>query len=871
MNAQQCNPGGPPQLTVVSGPGFREVTQSWTGVSGSNGIYTVHGSPDGGATWGVVQYSVSEGQQVNLTVGVWGYNSPLQTFHTYTFYVSTAICGVPTNSNSISVTTRDFDTPSLSVSTGTEYEKIHQSWVGVAGASILHTVYGSADGGSTWLPIQYSTAPGQQVSFETKYWGYNAPMSTFATYQFYLKVCDGSRCKSSPTVSATTRDIGEPTLSASISPNNKLQLSWNRVEGAMGYTVFTFSTAHNTWNAWNNVGQPGAQTEIVSYEDPWISPFNQISYFYVTANRVNRQRSSNVVSFGAFSDQNFGNPSCGLSVGEPINVSNGNMFINEVDYRLPGLAASINFSRTYNSANQTAGVFGFGWSSLFDEQIQEINQFSLRYQSSDGRALYFGRTNTAQSFKSVTGDFHGWISKGSNNTFLLTNKDGSVRQFGSNGKLIWLEDRNGNRTSISYNANGVLESVIDPFGRTISIISIGGLVYQISDALGNIASYSYFSGTTLLNEVSFSDGSKKRYEYANVGSNTFLRTVRDALDNILETHQYDPSGRAYTSEKHGGTEKYTLDYSNPSYTTVTDGLGRVTKYFFDKSKGRNVLTKTEGNCNCGSGSEITTYEYDNQLNLTKKTDALGRQTIYTYDANGNPLTMTDVWGTSTFTYNSFGQVLTYKDRMNGIWTNTYDANGNLLTTKDALDNITTVEYPATNNKGLPDSIKDARDKITKFKWFASSGLLQEIEDANGKKTNFTYDARGRTKTVTNALNHITTYNYFDDTQRKIELVYPNADKITYKYDIRRLLESMTDERGKITVYEFDSAYRLKKITDPLSHSREFGYDLMSNLIWQKDALGNQTNYIPDNFDRLKEVQYPPAEIGAARLVEKYEY
>jgi hypothetical protein len=82
VQAQNCVPGGPPQLTVTAGPGFREVTQSWTGVSGSSGYYTVHGSPDGGATWGVVQWSVVEGQQVNLTVGVWGYNAPLGTFKT---------------------------------------------------------------------------------------------------------------------------------------------------------------------------------------------------------------------------------------------------------------------------------------------------------------------------------------------------------------------------------------------------------------------------------------------------------------------------------------------------------------------------------------------------------------------------------------------------------------------------------------------------------------------------------------------------------------------------------------------------------------------------------------------------------------------
>lgn len=121
------------------------------------------------------------------------------------------------------------------------------------------------------------------------------------------------------------------------------------------------------------------------------------------------------------------------------------------------------------------------------------------------------------------------------------------------------------------------------------------------------------------------------------------------------------------------------------------------------------------------------------------------------------------------------------------------------------------------------------------------------------------------------MSHVTAYNYFDDTQRKVEMIYPNQDKITYKYDIRRLLESITDERGKLTNYEFDAAYRLKKITDALNHSREVGYDLMSNVVWSKDGLGNQTDYVYDDFNRLKEIIYPLANAGETRLKEKFEY
>ena len=39
-----------------------------------------------------------------------------------------------------------------------------------------------------------------------------------------------------------------------------------------------------------------------------------------------------------------------------------------------------------------------------------------------------------------------------------------------------------------------------------------------------------------------------------------LTAVTDALGNIVEAHTYDGQGRALTSEKHGGVERYTLTY-----------------------------------------------------------------------------------------------------------------------------------------------------------------------------------------------------------------------------------------------------------------------------------------------------------------------
>ena len=116
----------------------------------------------------------------------------------------------------------------------------------------------------------------------------------------------------------------------------------------------------------------------------------------------------------------------------------------------------------------------------------------------------------------------------------------------------------------------------------------------------------------------------------------------------------------------------------------------MTKYFFDTGKARNVVTSVEGVCSCGGGgSQLTSWAYDNNLNVTSSTDALSRVTSYTYDAAGNMLTVTDPTGTVTYTYNSFGQVLTRTDQMTGVTTNTYDPTGNSATSRDPLGNTTT--------------------------------------------------------------------------------------------------------------------------------------------------------------------------------------
>jgi RHS repeat-associated protein len=562
--------------------------------------------------------------------------------------------------------------------------------------------------------------------------------------------------------------------------------------------------------------------------------------------------------------ENDGLCPCHARAGGPVNVTNGNMYLQQGDYALPSVGPGINVTRTYNSNSQRMGLFGSGWSSEYDESIASYDNNLARLNRPDGRAIYLGRAvGSSGSFAPLEGDFHGSLVQNGGTGATVTTTDGSVRQFNSSGKLIQLSDRIGNQTTLTYDSGGKLASVTDPFGRVLYFTTnANGQVVSISDTMDTVATYTY-GGSNQLLSATYADNSGYHFSY---DGNNRLTTVSDALGNVVESHTYDGQGRAITSERQGGVEHYSLNYVSDAETDVTDALAHVTKYSIDKSQGRNVVTRVEGLCNCGSGSRSQTWTYDNQLNVISRSNTLNQTTSYTYDAGGNRLTQTDATGTVSFTYNQFAEVLTRTDQLNGVTTNTYDAQGNLLTTKDALNNTTTFTYDA---RGQLLTMTNALGKVTTLTW-DTSGRLTQAKDALNNTTNFTYDARARLTSITNALNFVTSYAY-DLAGRVNKITRPNNTFITFTYDLAGRRTKVTDALNNSTSFAYDSAYRLTGQTDALGKSVSYTYDLMSNLTAATDQLAHTTNIDYDEFNRPVKTTYPPAVAGGTRLLEMVEY
>ena len=82
--------------------------------------------------------------------------------------------------------------------------------------------------------------------------------------------------------------------------------------------------------------------------------------------------------------------------GSPINLTDGNTFIIQNDFTLPGLGGGLSLARTWNSTwplTQTAfkvGLFGPNWRSTYEERVFLGSDNYMKYSRSDGSFWSFG-------------------------------------------------------------------------------------------------------------------------------------------------------------------------------------------------------------------------------------------------------------------------------------------------------------------------------------------------------------------------------------------------------------------------------------------------------------------------------------------------
>jgi RHS repeat-associated protein len=588
--------------------------------------------------------------------------------------------------------------------------------------------------------------------------------------------------------------------------------------------------------------------------------------------------------------------SCPCSRGpSPVDYSTGIKFETVTDISFGGARGGITLSRFYssdNSAQAILGRFGRGWKDSYDIRLtgtwttggagrvvmpdeQTGRLFSYARTEGDG-TLVFTTTATVSQLGDV-------VRKLSNGTFEYRKAGGNVLRFDSSGRLTAMVDRNGNTTTLTYSGSN-LTSITDAVGRVVSLgYDASNRIISVTDPLNHTWRYTYDPSVAfgILGTVTDPLNGVTRYAYTNLR----LSSITDPRGTLAKRITYDSAGRVVAQQfADGGTEHYdyTLSGGIVTSTVITDALGRTTVKRFNASGyvigesdalGQNAkierglndnLPKTiTGPCGCTEASRefddrgnviastdelghTIRTEYEPVFNqVTRVIDELGHVTVYSYDSNGNMLSMTNAMGQTTrYSYDQFGQLESVTDPLAHITRIEHDAYGNMSAVVDPAGNRTTKENDVIGRLLAIVDPLGRRNSMT----YDSLNRVATNTDASGSVTRYEYDANGNRTKQTNALGEITSRAY-DGKNRLVQQTDPLGRSRKLSYDKGDQLTRLLSPLGHVNQYQWDSRGRKSVFTDPLGNSVKYDYDFRGNLTKLTDQRGNTTTYVYDSLSR----------------------
>ncbi len=248
--------------------------------------------------------------------------------------------------------------------------------------------------------------------------------------------------------------------------------------------------------------------------------------------------------------------------------------------------------------------------------------------------------------------------------------------------------------------------------------------------------------------------------------------------------------------------------------------------------------------------------------MTKVTDALNQQYVFTYDSLNRQLSQTRDGSTMTYGYDEVGN-RTKRTDYNGAVTNyTYDSLNRL---KKILypDSAEDVQY----NYDAVSRLQKAIDETGTVDFnYTNRDWVSSVTDVHGQKVGYSYDAAGNRRFL--RLNDIDQFDHRSDSANRLQKVIDvqnNNATIDFNYDKANRMRRVIRPNGVDTVYQYDGMSRLTVLRDfnvqntpPAINHRAFTYDQasqISNITNKQDVR----NFGYDAIDRLTGVTGSVAE------------
>jgi RHS repeat-associated protein len=570
--------------------------------------------------------------------------------------------------------------------------------------------------------------------------------------------------------------------------------------------------------------------------------------------------------------KNNGDP-CKNGCGNPINFTTGNKYDAETDYVSVGPFPLV-LTRYFNSYDTTAlHELGYKWHLSYSRTIALTSGTVATVTRDNGQALTFTLVNgvwtkDADVNFQLTQTGGGWV--------LITDRD-ETETYNAAGHLVSFANRAGLTQTFTYDGQGRLATATDPFGRAMSFSyasSSSPLITKVIAPDGGAYAYAYDASNRFVS-VTFPDGTSRQYVYENAAFPNKFTGIIDEKGNRYATYAYDSNGRAISSQHAGGADLYTVDntYLNQGVVTVTNPLGGQTFYLLEGINGSAKQDQVSRSCpGCGSYTSGYTFTnvYDVNGNVTSETDYNGNQTIHSYDLTRNletsrtlaygssvAETITTAWHpvfrlptqisepnrTTTFAYDAKGNLLSKNisaQTVNSTWTYSYNSFGQVLTATDPLGHVTSYAYDANGNLI---SITNALGQVTSLTNYDANGRPLSVTDPNGTTTSVTYNFRGQVTSKT-TLQRVTRYTYgkFGQLQK---VTRPDGSYVSFTYDVAHRLTDVTDAVGNHIHYTLDAGGNRTKTdvydqNNVLTTTHSKVYDALSRL-YQDVGAQNQTS------------------------------
>lgn len=374
--------------------------------------------------------------------------------------------------------------------------------------------------------------------------------------------------------------------------------------------------------------------------------------------------------------------------------------------------------------------------------------------------------------------------------------------------------------------------IVDPLSRTTYVEfdqgidagdSAGGVLKNsalIPAGMNTIDQYIYWRNTFYFDP--------NQYALATAGGG--LNYADATVYHWLHTSDYTDASRVLESIKKPLENRVWYNYPaqpSPIQLAVTSG-GTV-------ANGASNRPTAIGRVLDDGTTQLKTFQYNAQGNVTVATDPVGRQTTYTYAVNG--MDVLEIANTTNggdqvlerLTYNNQHEPLTITGANGRTARYQYNAAGQLTRYTDVTGHVTSVSYD-------------------------SRGYVQTVQGpVSGDKYTYTHDLLGRIIAVTDPAGSTVHYSY-DAADRLTSAAYPDG---TSSYGTYNLLDlaSYTDRLGQKMQYTYDADREPIESKDPLSNTIQVGYNPAGALDSLTDQNNHTTSWSLDIESRITGKQY----------------